>query len=121
MFADHTATGERPDGACVDADGGIWMAFFAGRRVVRYRPDGTIDLVVPMPVTNPTCVCFGGHDLRTLYVTSAAKFLTPAQRAAEPLAGSLFAIHGLAQGLPEHRFRFARHSPHPSTDGATRT
>lgn len=106
VFADHTASGERPDGACIDADGCIWTAFFAGRRVVRYRPDGAIDLVVPMPVTNPTCVCFGGNDLRTLYVTSATKFLTAQQRAAEPLAGSLFAINGLAQGLPEHRFRF---------------
>jgi sugar lactone lactonase YvrE len=110
VFADHSASGERPDGACVDADGCIWTAFFAGRRVVRHRPDGTIDLVVPMPVTNPTCVCFGGPDLRTLYVTSAAKFLTPQQRTAEPLAGALFAIDGLAQGLPEHRFRFTPRS-----------
>ena len=110
VFADHAATGDRPDGACVDADGCIWTAFFAGRRVVRYRPDGAIDLVVPMPVTNPTCVCFGGTDLRTLYVTSAAKFLTPQQRAAEPLAGSVFAIDGLGQGLPEHRFRFTPRS-----------
>ncbi|HSW21772.1 MAG TPA: SMP-30/gluconolactonase/LRE family protein, partial [Burkholderiaceae bacterium] len=82
VFADHGESRDRPDGACVDADGCIWTAFFAGRRVVRHRPDGTIDLVVPMPVTNPTCVCFGGDDLRTLYVTSAAKFLTPEQRAA---------------------------------------
>jgi hypothetical protein len=44
-------------------------------------------------------------------VTSAAKFLTPEQRAAEPLAGSLFAIDGVGQGLPEHRFRFATTSP----------
>jgi sugar lactone lactonase YvrE len=110
VFADHTATRERPDGACVDADGCVWTAFFAGRRVVRYTPDGAIDLVVPMPVTNPTCVCFGGDDLRTLYVTSATKFLTAEQRAAEPLAGSLFAIHRLAQGLPEHRFRFTPRS-----------
>jgi sugar lactone lactonase YvrE len=60
-----------------------------------------------MPVSNPTCLCFGGPDLRTLFITSAAKFLSPEQRAQEPLAGSLFAIHGLAQGMPEHRFRFA--------------
>lgn len=106
LFADYRATGERPDGACVDADGCFWSAFFAGHRVVRYRPDGAIDLVVPMPVTNPTCVCFGGADLRTLYVTTATKFLTPEQRAAEPLAGGLFAVRGLAQGLPEHRFSF---------------
>ena len=113
VFADYGASGERPDGACVDADGCFWTAFFAGQRVVRYRPDGTIDLVMPMPVTNPTCVCFGGNDLRTLYVTSAAKFLSPQQRAAEPLAGSLFAIDGLGQGLPEHRFRFTRSDPTP--------
>ncbi len=106
VFADYSATGDRPDGACVDVDGGIWTAFFAGGRVVRYRPDGVIDLVVPVPVTNPTCVCFGGKDLRTLYITTAAKFLTPEQRAREPLAGSVLAVHGIGQGMPEHRFRF---------------
>ncbi|MEO3388688.1 SMP-30/gluconolactonase/LRE family protein [Mesorhizobium sp. CAU 1741] len=104
VFADHTGNGDRPDGACVDVDGCIWMAFFAGGRIVRHRPDGTVDRVVPLPVTNPTCLCFGGEDLRTLYVSSATKFLSPAQRAMEPLAGSLFAIEGLGQGLPEHRF-----------------
>lgn len=106
VFADHTATGDRPDGACVDVDGCIWMAFFAGGRIVRHRPDGTVDRVVRLPVTNPTCLCFGGAGLRTLYVTTATKFLTLAQRDAEPLAGALFAIEGLGQGLPEHRFGY---------------
>ncbi len=105
VFADYTATGDRPDGACVDVDGGIWTAFFGGGRIVRYTPDGAIDLIVPMPVSNPTCVCFGGQDFRTLYITTATKFLSPEQRAREPLAGSLLAIRGLGQGLPEHRFR----------------
>jgi len=104
VFADHAATGDRPDGACVDADGCVWMAFFAGGRIVRHRPDGRIDTTIVLPVTNPTCLCFGGDDLKTLYVTSATKFLTPGQRDAEPLAGALFAIHGAGQGLPEHRF-----------------
>jgi len=107
VFTDHRATGDRPDGACVDVDGCIWMAFFAGGRIVRYRPDGTIDRVVPMPVTNPTCLCFGGRDLTTLYVTTAAKFLTPAQLAGEPLAGALLAIEGLGQGCAENRFGLA--------------
>lgn len=104
VFADHRSTGDRPDGACVDIDGCIWMAFFAGRRIVRHRPDGAIDRVVPLPVTNPTCLCFGGRDLTTLYVTTASKFLTPAQLADQPLAGALLAIEGLGQGLSEHRF-----------------
>jgi len=104
VFADYADTRDRPDGACVDVDGCIWTAFFGGGRVARYRPNGVIDRVVPMPVTNPTCVCFGGRDYTTLYVTSATKFLTPEQRASEPLAGHLFAIEGIGQGLPEHRF-----------------
>jgi sugar lactone lactonase YvrE len=104
VFADYSSSGERPDGACVDVDGAVWTAFFAGSRVVRYRPNGVIDLVVPMPVTNPTCVCFGGADFRTLYITSATKFLTSERRFAEPLAGGLFAIDGIGQGMPEHRF-----------------
>jgi len=108
VFADHSSTGDRPDGACVDVDGCIWMAFFAGGRIVRHRPDGTVDRIVELPVTNPTCLCFGGADLRTLYVTSATKFLSPEQRNAEPLAGALLAIEGLGQGLPEHRFGYGR-------------
>jgi sugar lactone lactonase YvrE len=104
LFADYTALKDRPDGACVDVDGCIWTAFFAGGRVARYRPDGVIDLVIEMPVINPTCVCFGGDDLKTLFVTSATKFLTSQQRIEAPQSGGLFAIHGIGQGLPEHRF-----------------
>jgi len=104
LFADYTETGERPDGACFDADGGLWTAFFAGGRVVRYDPFGLIDTVIELPVTNPTCVCFGGSDYRTLFITTAAKFLSEEQLAREPLAGAVFAVHGAAQGLPEQRF-----------------
>lgn len=104
LLADYAATGDRPDGACVDVDGCLWVAFFAGGRIVRYAPDGRIDRSIALPVTNPTCLCFGGPGLKTLYVTSATKFLSAEQRAAEPLAGALFAIEGVGQGLPEHRF-----------------
>lgn len=106
VFADYSAGGERPDGACVDADGCLWQAFFAGGCVVRYTPDGRIDRKIALPVTNPTCLCFGGADYKTLFVTSAFKFLSEAQRADEPLAGSVFAITGAGQGVPEHRFDF---------------
>lgn len=104
VFADYTGTGDRPDGACIDADGCLWQAFFAGGRVVRYAPDGRIDKLIELPVTNPTCLCFGGPDLKTLFVTSAFKFLSPEQLSAEPLAGSVFAIEGAGQGVPENLF-----------------
>lgn len=104
LFADYLRTGERPDGTCFDGEGGLWTAFFGGGRVVRYDPDGGIDTVIQMPVTNPTCVCFGGKDFRTLFITTASKFLSEAQLAAEPLAGSVFALEGIAQGFAENRF-----------------
>ena len=104
LFADYSDTGDRPDGACVDADGCLWNAFFAGSRIVRYRPDGTIDRTIHLPVSNPTCLCFGGADLKTLYISTASKFLSDKQLNSEPLAGSLLAINGIGQGLPEHRF-----------------
>jgi sugar lactone lactonase YvrE len=113
LFADYSTSGERPDGACVDVDGGLWTAFFSGGRIARYRPDGRIDTVIPLPVTNPTCPCFGGDDLKTLFVTTARKFLDPRQLDAEPQAGHLLAIHGVAQGLPEHRFLLASPAPTP--------
>jgi sugar lactone lactonase YvrE len=104
LFADYRANGDRPDGTCIDVDGCLWTAFFAGSRVVRYRPDGTIDRTIHLPVTNPTCVCFGGRELKTLYITTARKFLTDDQLDSEPLAGSLLAVDGVGQGLSENRF-----------------
>jgi len=104
ILADYRDTGARPDGACVDADGCLWQAFFGGGKVVRYAPDGRIDREIALPVTNPTCLCFGGRDLTTLFITSATKFLTPEQLAQEPLAGSVLAIDGIGQGVPENLF-----------------
>jgi sugar lactone lactonase YvrE len=104
LFADYSMSKERPDGACVDVDGGLWTAFFSAGRIARYRPDGQIDTIIPLPVSNPTCVCFGGSDLKTLFVTTARKFLDERQLSVEPQAGHLLAIYGVAQGLAEHRF-----------------
>lgn len=105
LFADYSARCDRPDGACIDVDGCLWNAFFSGARLVRHRPDGDIDRTFELPVTNPTCFCFGGASLSTAYVTTARKFLSKDQLASEALAGSVLAIEGLGQGLPENRFK----------------
>lgn len=104
IFVDYTGIGDRPDGACVDAEGYVWNAIFAGGRVVRYAPDGRVDRTIKLPVTNPTCVCLGGPELRTLYITTARKFLTDRQLAAEPLAGAVLAVDVDVEGLPEATF-----------------
>ncbi|MDP3250649.1 MAG: SMP-30/gluconolactonase/LRE family protein [Hydrogenophaga sp.] len=104
VFVDHSGSRDRPDGACVDAEGFVWNAIFAGGRVVRYTPSGEVDRVIELPVTNPSCVCLGGADLRTLYITTARKFLGRAQLRGEPLAGSVLSVAVDVPGLPEHRY-----------------
>ena len=93
------------DGAAVDVEGGYWIALYDAGKVVRYRPDGLLDREIVLPVTRPTMLAFGGSDLQTLYITTASHRLSPEQRAAQPLAGGIFAVEAGVRGLPEPRFR----------------
>lgn len=91
-----------PDGTAVDADGCLWVALFGGGRVERYSPRGTLIQSVHFPCDNVTKVAFGGNDLRTVFVTTAWKGLSPSQRQAQPLAGGVFAFRSDTPGLPQH-------------------
>jgi sugar lactone lactonase YvrE len=91
-FVDLSSKGVSPDGAVCDAEGFVWNAEYGGGRVTRYSPDGRIDREVAVPCPNITCPCFGGDDLKTLYITTAAEGMTPEASAQYPHAGSLFAF-----------------------------
>lgn len=90
-----------PDGAEVDSEGGYWVALLLGRLVVRYLPDGTIDRRIPVPVLQPTKPCFGGPDLRTLYITTASHRHLPGDTPMGEAAGGIFAIETGHRGIPE--------------------
>lgn len=104
IFDGYSGQHGRPDGACTDAEGFLWVAMYAGGRILRYAPDGRLDRTIELPVTLPTCLCFGGQDLRTLYITTARGGLTPEQLRNEPWAGHLLAMDVDIQGLPEARY-----------------
>ncbi|HET9069063.1 MAG TPA: SMP-30/gluconolactonase/LRE family protein [Amaricoccus sp.] len=93
-----------PDGATVDAEGHLWNARWGGGALARIAPDGRLDRLVPLPVTNPTSCAFGGPDLATLYITTARQGFSADRLAAEPLAGALLAFEPGVAGLPEPRF-----------------
>jgi sugar lactone lactonase YvrE len=93
-----------PDGLCVDAEGGVWIALFGGGAIRRYIPDGTLDAHIPLPVTNPTSLAFGGPGRDELFVTSARHRLTSEQLAREPLAGSLLRLRPGVTGRVPNRF-----------------
>jgi sugar lactone lactonase YvrE len=93
-----------PDGLTVDAEGGVWIALFGGGAIRRYTPDGELDAHIALPVTNPTSPAFGGPNRDELFVTSARHRLTPAQRAREPLAGSLLRLRPGVSGRAANVF-----------------
>jgi sugar lactone lactonase YvrE len=92
-----------PDGSAIDVDGCLWNARWDGGTILRIAPNGTLDRSITLPVPRPTSCIFGGATLSTLYVTSARNGLTPAQLQQFPLSGSVFAIHGIGQGMPVPR------------------
>ncbi len=89
----------------MDEEGFVWNAQWGAWRVVRYAPDGRIDMVIPMPVQQPSSCAFGGADLSTLYITSAHDGLTQEALAAQPLAGGVFALQTQTRGLALPIFR----------------
>jgi len=104
LFAEVPHDAGRPDGLTVDSQGYVWGTHWEGWRVTRYAPDGAVDKVIDMPVARPTSCGFGGRDLSTLYITSAAMDGIFPVGEREPQAGSIFAVPCEVAGLPEPRF-----------------
>ena len=98
LFDTRQGTGA-PDGSAVDVDGYIWNAQWGAGHIARYAPDGTVAAVIAMPVPQPTSCAFGGHDMKTLFITSARIGLDDAALARAPLSGSLFALTCDCPGL----------------------
>jgi xylono-1,5-lactonase len=106
-FLDFSDKQVWPDGMTVDDEGMFWVALGHASAVHRYRPDGALDGVVELPTTNPTSVAFGGADGGDLYITTSWTDLEPDERAAQPLAGSIFRCRPGVTGRPSPRYRGA--------------
>lgn len=85
-----------PDGSAIDSEGCVWNARWDGNCLLRFSPEGELLEIVELPVQRPTSCVFGGPDLRTLYVTSAA--------ADGALDGALLRATAPVAGMPCHRF-----------------
>jgi xylono-1,5-lactonase len=98
----HIEFGEgdgHPDGMCTDSEGFLWVCHWGGARVTRFNPAGEVDRVVSLPVPNVTKCAFGGPDLKTLYITTAATGLSEQEKTHAPLAGGVFTIELEQQGF----------------------
>ena len=90
----NLGSGSTPDGLKIAADDSVWVADARGGRVAVFEPDGAhrVDVAVPMPMV--TSVCFGGEDLRDLYV------VTGSDGGPKPDCGTVFRVRTEVAGLP---------------------
>jgi sugar lactone lactonase YvrE len=78
-----------PDGACLDAEGALWIADAIGARLIRVKEGGKI--VDELDPGSPVYACaLGGPDGRTLYACAAPDFYEGPRSAAAD--GSLVAF-----------------------------
>jgi xylono-1,5-lactonase len=89
-----------PDGMATDVEGGIWVAHWGGGRLSRFLPDGRLDRVITLPVSQVTSCCFAGAALDRMFVTTAS-----VGRESEPRAGCLFEVEPGVRGAPTYAYR----------------
>lgn len=93
------------DGAALDVEGCYWTAMYDGHRIARFSPDGEQLEEYRLPVRCPTMVCFGGPEMKTIYITSTRENMDLEELAKFPLSGALFTLEVSVAGLPKPRFK----------------
>ncbi len=98
-------TDEVPDGLSVDSNGSIWVSIWGASKIVSLSLKGSIEGIVHVPPVQPTSIAFGGDDLRTAYVTSAACDGYDTANIVDPVhGGGLFSFKTAASGVRANRF-----------------
>jgi sugar lactone lactonase YvrE len=110
-----TGPGSVPDGLKVAADGSVWVADAHNGRVAIFEPDGRHrrDISVPRPMV--TSLCFGGDDLRDLYIVTGswqgrARRAAPSIAYAATLRAYRCRSHG-SDAIPRRPLSFMRIAP----------
>jgi len=83
-----------PDGLAVAEDGSIWIAMAYGSRVDVFESNGALRESLPVPLPMVTSVCFGGPDLKDLYV------VTGSRGGPSDICGTIFRRRVDVPGLP---------------------
>ena len=83
-----------PDGLAVAEDGSIWVAVEHGSRVDVFEPDGALRRSIPVSLPMVTSVCFGGADLKDLYIVTGSSG-GPSEN-----CGTIYKMQADVAGLP---------------------
>lgn len=72
VFYEADGVDGSPDGLTVDSEGYVWVAFWEGHALRRFRPDGELDVTIRFDPRKVSSITFGGDEYDTAYVTTAS-------------------------------------------------
>jgi sugar lactone lactonase YvrE len=104
VFVDTTDLPGVPDGIEMDSEDTLWCAFWDGGQIVGFDKDGEARETIAVPAIRPTSLTFGGSDLTTMFITSAAYGLSERELAEWPASGAVFEVTRPTPGLPANVF-----------------
>ena len=94
----------QPDGAATDIEGCYWSALYDGWRIARFSPEGEQLEEYRLPVRCPTMVCFGGEDMKTLFITTTREKMKQDELTKFPLSGAIFTLPVSVAGVKKSHF-----------------
>lgn len=93
-----------PDGMAIDEEGMLWIAHYGGYSVGKWNPkNGELLETIKIPAPNVTACCFGGADMKTLFITTARQEMSEKELEEYPLSGSLFYVETDAVGIRKNK------------------
>jgi sugar lactone lactonase YvrE len=101
VFFTFASNDGMPDGLAVDTAGNVWCALYGGSKVVCIDARGKLRRSLSLPATFVTSLCFGGPELKTLYVTTGWESTTTEATKAKGVGGAVFMRPVDSPGLPE--------------------
>jgi Gluconolactonase len=104
LFVDTTDLPGVPDGIEMDSEDTLWCAFWDGAQIVGFDGTGEARETIAVPAIRPTSLTFGGPDLTTMFITTAAFGLSERELAEWPASGSVFELDRPTPGLPANVF-----------------
>jgi len=93
-----------PDGMCIDREGMLWVAHYAGSGVYRWNPKtGELLDKIELPVPHVTSCCFGGDDMDVMLITTAQENLSTDDLKKYPQSGDVFLVNVEVEGLESNQ------------------
>lgn len=106
LFATPTNQIGRPDGAACDGDGNYWSAGIFAARLNQFNSKGELVQYFDLPMKAPTMPCFGGPDMKTIFITSLTENHSAKDFEDYPLSGAVIAIRVNVAGVKNHHYHY---------------